>query len=182
MQLTCITWRRLLPAHVTFLAAMAALIGCGSPDTGGTTPGPQDGDVAVGNDGKRIVPSKEGITAYLQSAEYLGWEKEAAVHDSTGAHGRVRSYFNATYLQARRSSTYPMAVGATSVKELYSGGNVTGYAVGIKTQAGSAASSWTWYESYGLPSVAYFGPGNPTCEGCHKNDGGKDRSLTVNVP
>jgi glutathione S-transferase len=118
----------------------------------------------------------------LQGRDYLGWEKEAAVHDSTGAHGRVRSYFNATYLQARRTSTYPMAVGAMSVKELYSGGNVSGFAVGIKTQAGTAASSWTWFESYGLPSVAYFGPGDATCEGCHKNDGGRDRSLTANVP
>lgn len=168
--------------RIAMVAALFTLAGCGSPGPGGTSPDPQGTGIAVGNDGKQIVASKDGITAYLQGRDYLGWEKEAAVHDSTGAHGRVRSYFNATYLQARRTSTYPMAVGAMSVKELYSGGNVTGFAVGIKTQAGTAASSWTWFESYGLPSVAYFGPGDATCEGCHKNDGGRDRSLTANVP
>lgn len=182
MQITCNKFNGQRFDRIARVAAFITLAGCGSPGSGGTSPDPQGASVVVGNDGKQLVASKDGITAYLQGRDYLGWEKEAAVHDSTGPHGRVRSYFNATYLQARRSSTYPMAVGAMSVKELYSGANVSGYAVGIKTQAGTAATSWTWFESFGLPNVAYFGPGDATCEGCHKNDGGRDRSLTVNVP
>ena len=47
---------------------------------------------------------------------------------------------------------------------------------------GAGAETWTWYETTGLPDVQYFGVANPTCEGCHSADGGRDRSLAPNIP
>ncbi len=152
---------------------------CGS-DTGAD---PQAVAVPVDDDGTTIVADKSGLTAYLQSGKYLKWEGEAAVHDSIRSHGgSVRTYFNNKYLFARRTGSYPMKVGAMAVKELYSGSSVTGYAVGVKTRESSGADSWTWYETTGLPDVQYFGVANPTCEGCHAADSGRDRSLTPSVP
>lgn len=152
---------------------------CGS-DTGAD---PQAVAVPVDDDGTTIVADKAGLTAYIQSGKYLKWEGEAAVHDSVRSHGgSVRTYFNGKHLFARRTGTYPMAVGAMSVKELYSGGSVSGYAAGVKTRTGSGADTWTWYETTGLPDVQYFGVANPTCEGCHSADSGRDRSLTPTVP
>lgn len=162
----------------------AALLGlclaaCGS-DTGAD---PEATAVPVGDDGKTLTASKDGITAYLNSGDYRAWGKEPDVRDAVRAHGgRARSYFNAKYLQARRTGSYPMAVGAMSVKELYRDSSVYGYAVGVKTRAGSGAETWTWYETTGLPEVKYFGVANPTCEGCHGADGGRDRSLATTIP
>lgn len=163
----------------------AALLGCAlslhcGSDTGAD---PAATAVPVDDDGTTIVADKAGITAYLQAGTYLKWEGEAAVHDSVRSHGgSVRTYFNNKYLFARRTGSYPMAVGSMAVKELYSSGSVSGYAVGVKTRAGTTADTWTWYETTGLPDVQYFGVANPTCEGCHSADSGHDRSLTPSVP
>lgn len=167
-------------AQARVLLATGALVlllgGCGS-DTGAD---PGATAIPVGNDGRSIAATKDGITAYVQAGEYRAWESEPAIRDAVRAHGgRARSYFNSKYAQARRGNTYPMPLGAMSIKELYSGTTVYGYAIGVKTQAGSGAQTWTWYETTGLPDVKYFGVANPTCEGCHAADGGHDRSLTT---
>jgi hypothetical protein len=156
-----------------------ALSACGS-DTGAD---PSATAIPVGDDGKSIAATKDGITAYLNAKEYLGWAKEPAVRDAIRSHGgRARSYFNKKYLEARQKDAYPMQLGAMAVKELYSGDSVTGYAVGIKTRSGAGAETWTWYETVGLPEVKYFGVANPTCEGCHSADSGRDRSLAPTIP
>lgn len=165
------------------LAGIAGLLlplaGCGS-DTGAD---PSATAVPVGNDGKTVAATKDGITAYVQAGDYKAWEKEPAVRDAIRSHGgSARSYFNGKYLDARRQNRYPMALGAMAVKELYDGGNVYGYAVAIKTRSGEGADTWTWYETTGLPDVKYFGVANPTCEGCHSGDGGRDRSLAPTIP
>jgi hypothetical protein len=137
-----------------------------------------------GNGPTVIAATKEGITAFLQTQEHQGWVKEPAPHESSGPHGRVRSYFNDKYRLARMSGTYPMPVGATSVKELYDGEALDGWAVGIKTKAGVGADTWTWWEGFqgSLPDVKYFGVANPTCEGCHVGAAAMDRSLTPSLP
>lgn len=155
------------------------LAACGSDS--GADPGASA--VPVGDDGKTIAATKDGITAYLTAGDYKTWAKEAATHGTVRAHGsQVRNYFNAKYLGARRSSAYPMPVGAMCVKELYSSDSLYGYAVAVKSRAGEGADTWTWYETTGLPDVKYFGVANSTCEGCHAADGGRDRSLTTGVP
>lgn len=161
------------------LALVGGLPGCGS-DTGAD---PAAGMIPVGDDGKTIAATKDGITAYLESSAYLAWAKEPAVRDAIRSHGgRARTYFNGKYLEARRKDAYPMPLGATAIKELHDGSGVYGWAVGIKTRSGSGAETWTWYETLGLPEVKYFGVANPTCEGCHAADSGRDRSLAPTLP
>lgn len=155
------------------------LSGCGR-DSGAD---PDATAIPVGDDGKTIAATKDGITAYLMTGDYMAWGKEPAIRDAVRAHGtKARSYFNLKYLQARRSDVYPMQRGAMSIKELYNDTTLYGYAVGVKTQAGEGAQTWTWYETTGLPTVQYFGVANSTCEGCHSADGGRDRSLAPNIP
>lgn len=162
-----------------FGALFGPLSGCGS-DTGAD---PAAGTIPVGDDGKTIAATKDGITAYLESSAYLGWAKEPAVRDAIRSHGgRARTYFNGKYLEARRKDAYPMPLGATAIKELHDGSGVYGWAVGIKTRSGPGAETWTWYETTGLPEVKYFGVANPTCEGCHAADSGRDRSLAPTIP
>lgn len=162
-----------------FFLASLALGGCGS-DSGADAAAVA---VPVGDDGKVITTTKDGITAFITAGDYLAWAKEPAIRDAVRAHGgRARSYFNSKYLQARRTSTYPMPLGAMAIKELYDGAMVFGYTVGVKTRAGEGAQTWTWYETSGLPNVQYFGVGNPTCEGCHGSAAARDRSLTAMVP
>lgn len=168
---------------VTRNVAMLGLLGvfhiaCGS-DTGVD---PDATAIPVGDDGKTIAATKDGITSYILSGAYPTWGKEPAVRDSRIHGTRARSYFNSKYLQARRSDVYPMQRGAMAIKELYSNDMVYGYAAAVKTQEGEGAQTWTWYETLGLPDVKYFGVANPTCEGCHSADGGRDRSLAPTIP
>lgn len=163
---------------VGFLFLCFGLMGC--RDTGSD---PNATAVPVGDDGATIAATKEGITAYINTGDYLAWAREPAVRDSVRAHGgRVRTSFNNKYLQARRTDTYPMPIGAMAVKELYEGTSVYGYTVSIKTRAGLGADTWTWYETTDPPDVKYFGVGNPACDGCHSADRGRDRSLATIIP
>lgn len=165
---------------LTILALLAPLLhGCGR-DTGAD---PNATAVPVGDDGKSIDATKDGVTAYILSGDYMNWGKEPAIRDTVRAHGtKARSFFNSKYLQARHGDSYPMPVGAMAIKELYNDTTLRGYAASVKTQAGAGAETWTWYETSGLPDVQYFGVANPTCEGCHSADGGRDRSLAPTVP
>lgn len=168
-----------LPIVAGLLVASLALGGCGSDS--GADPGA--GAVPVGDDGKTIAATRDGITAFITTGDYLAWVKEPAIRDAIRAHGgRARSFFNSKYLQARRTSTYPMPLGAMAIKELYTGTTLYGYTIGVKTRAGEGAQTWTWYETNGLPDVDYFGVGNATCEGCHGGAAARDRSLTAMVP
>ena len=171
--------RNAVGAALAGVLCIGSGVGCGS-DTGAD---PGATAVPVGNDGTAIAATKDGITAYILVGDYTIWGKEPGVRDAIRSHGgRARSYFNDKYLRARRSETYPMELGATAVKELYDGDRVYGYAVAVKTQRGAGAETWTWYETTGLPDVKYFGVANPTCEGCHAGDQGRDRSLAPTVP
>lgn len=164
-----------------YLLPLPLLLACGGSDSGAD---PNATMIPVGNAGTMIAATKEGINAFLATNEHRAWIKEPAPHESSGPHGMVQSFFNDKYRAARQSGTYPMPVGATSVKELFDGTTLDGWAVGIKTKAGDGADTWTWYESFvsDLPEVKYFGVANPTCEGCHVGGADKDRSLTPTVP
>lgn len=167
------------PVLSGLLVACLGLGGCG----GATGTEADAAAVPVGDDGKIINTTKDGITAYLKSGDYLTWGKEPAIRDTVRAHGnQARSYFNSKYLLARRNDIYPMAIGAMAVKELYNGTSLYGYSVGIKTRSGAGADTWTWYETTGLPTVQYYGIANPICEGCHSADNGNDRSLAPYIP
>lgn len=151
----------------------------------GNNPGTETNSAAVpaGDDGKIVDTSKDGITAYISTGDYLAWGKEPAIRDTVRAHGsKARTYFNRKYLMARRGDVYPMPIGAMAIKELYNGTTLYGYSVGVKNRSGSGAETWTWYETTGLPTVQYYGVANPICEGCHSADDGRDRSLAPYIP
>ena len=95
------------------LLTCLGLGGCGS------NPGTESNSAAVpvGDDGKIVDTSKDGITAYISSGDYLAWGKEPAIRDTVRAHGsQARTYFNSKYLMARRNDVYPMQIGAMAIK------------------------------------------------------------------
>lgn len=66
------------------------------------------------------------------------------------------------------------------VKDLYTGAEVSGWAVAVKTAATSAdGDNWYWYEIFGpdcCDEAVADGKGLPGCKGCHS--GGNDFVLS----
>jgi hypothetical protein len=120
------------------------------------------------------VPSQPAeLLAYLQRGEYKAFERESAVHPSTGPHGgRVLTYVNAVLSDslARGDAEHPRC--AASVKELFLGNReVSGWAVFVKTDNASAGGKgYYWLEILGTQpdrSADYEGQGIGICVGCH---------------
>lgn len=117
----------------------------------------------------------EALLAWLGKGEYLDWEAEAAIHDSTGPHfGMVRTFANGGAAQ-KSGAQFP--VGTAFVKELYgkSAGDVLGWSVMVRTTDASGGGAWWWYERYG-DSVYAASQGAGLCTGCHS--AGQDLVLT----
>jgi hypothetical protein len=169
------------------LVVTAALVSCTDAMQAGESP---DVDAGAGTDGSTDPAGDPGcdvpitdIRAYLDQGTYRQFPAEPAVHRSTGPHGgNVRTYLNPSLHAslAARAAEHPRC--AAAVKELYGGGTatVTGWAVGVKTAAGSdRGAAWYWYEVTstrpGASPVA-DGKGVPLCSGCHAS--GTDYVLT----
>ena len=75
------------------------------------------------------------------------------------------SYIVQLRLQAGTGGSGEFPVGAASVKELYSGTNVVGYAVSLRIKTGPSGDSWYWYEN------GFGGVGITSCTGCHSKAG-----------
>ncbi|MBA3398103.1 MAG: hypothetical protein H0T89_36090 [Deltaproteobacteria bacterium] len=148
------------------LAVALFLASCGS-DTGSQDPG--DGvDAMVATGDPELPPTGHpALKAWLADGHYLAWACEDAPHPARppGAHGTNRICSNAA-LTASATGTYP--VGAASVKELYRGTEISGYAVGLKVSTGTDANSWYWYEAFG-DSVVADRIGQSLCAGCHED-------------
>lgn len=120
------------------------------------------------------------LEQWIMTGVYKNWACEAAKHPNRAPspHGENRICSN-PLLSASASGAYP--VGAASVKELYAGNAISGYALGVKIKAGEGQDTWYWYERIGGAVVA-DGIGNPTCEGCHSHAAddakGRDRVFT----
>ena len=120
----------------------------------------------VGQGDPQLPPrGHAALKAWIAADHYKSWACEDAPHPARppGAHGTNRICSN-TALSMSASGTYP--IGAASVKELYSSGSISGYAVGIKIADGDAASSWYWYEAFG-DSVIADGVNKGICVNCH---------------
>lgn len=149
---------------VIYLAIVASLIGCGKSksDEPSTVPAPS----TVGEIQDTTV---EGISAFVQSGDYKTWTAEAAVHDSTGPHGKVRSFFNKTLTDSLKAAntTHPKA--SIAVKELYEsdGTTIKGHALEAKTTDGTGGDKWLWFEGFKPAFNEYYGQGLSTCTGCH---------------
>ena len=130
----------------------------------GSTPAPTPTPTPV------PLPSLGDPTAlqqWLTDGNYKSWACEAASHGPTlgSPHGTVRICSN-SLLSTATSGSYP--VGAATVKELFSGGAINGYALGVKVAAGEGANTWHWYERIGS-SLVVNSVGAGICEGCHRN-------------
>ncbi|MBA3460027.1 MAG: hypothetical protein H0T46_08705 [Deltaproteobacteria bacterium] len=155
-----------------FAGALLFTLGCMSPGT------PQDSATMeddVGDIGELPPMGNVALTAWLAEGHYLAWACEAEAHPARppGAHGANRICSNAA-LSASEAGTFP--IGAASVKELYSGGSLSGYAVGRKLTAGTERASWYWYEKIGT-SVVADSAGAGLCAGCHE-DATRDHVFT----
>ena len=91
----------------------------------------------------QLPPTSGGaeLTAWIQSGYYKSWHCEMSSHPAGphGAHGTNRICSNNVLAAAGTTGDYP--VGAASVKELYSGATVNGYAISVRVQAGAGARS-----------------------------------------
>lgn len=157
------------------MLALFATGACASPGTtepGGADASGPDGAADVG----QVPPMGHAmLTEWLAAGHYLAWACEPQPHPARppGAHGTNRICSNAA-LSASAAGTYP--IGAASVKELYSSGSISGYAVGRKVTGGADAASWYWYEVIGTSLVAdRIGAG--ICAGCHE-DAPRDNVFT----
>ena len=120
------------------------------------------------------VPSEPAeLIAYLQRGDYKAFERESAVHASTGPHGgRVLTYVNDVLAESltRGNAEHPRC--AASVKELFLGNDeVSGWAVFVKTEDASArGKGYYWLEITSTRpnrSADYEGQGIGICVGCH---------------
>jgi cytochrome c553 len=152
----------------------------GEQDTGGGEVDAGGGAQDAGGGPVADVPTDgAAMFTWLQRGEYEAWPAESGVHASTGPHGQVRTFINPTLESSLQAESAEHPVGAASVKELYRDAEVFGWAVMVKTQAGTGGESWYWYEVFsttdGSNPVA-DGNGVGLCAGCHS--AGVDSVLT----
>ncbi len=123
-------------------------------------------------------PTDSGpLASWLADGNYRAWAAESDVHPSDGPHGSagVRTFVNAALFDSLAAGAAEHPVGAATVKELYGGSGVTGYAVLVKVEPGRGSTRWYWYERVGSTTYA-DGIDERLCTGCHAP--GADQILT----
>ncbi len=137
-------------------------------------------DVETSVEADEVPTSADALFSYLQSGDYTSFKSESQVHPSQGPHGSVRTYVNPVLEQSLASFSGSHPVGAAAVKELYNEGELTGWAVYVKTQAESGGGNgFYWYEVFSTTdagSPAADGMGVQPCTACHQ--AGQDFTLT----
>ncbi|MFO0575093.1 MAG: hypothetical protein U1A78_13980 [Polyangia bacterium] len=158
---------------------MATSAGCGgsttsqNPDGGGTmTGGDMAGggtaDLSTATDPEAQRPAQldeTSIDSWLQSGKYKKWRCEPTpVSGRTVAHSRTSRVCSNAVLAAATATPYP--TDSVSVLEIYNtAGQVTGYAVSVRTAQGDGGQNRYWYESSGGNVSA--GQGLAVCTSCH---------------
>ncbi len=188
--------------HATLIVASLSLAGCSSDKTSATdTPGkdagcpaeeagcpakdggcpaseagcPATGPTNAGDKDTPATGSEADVKAWLALGLYKtgDWKCETAPHDarSPSPHGMNRICSNAT-LSGHGAGEFP--VGSAGVKEIYTGADITGYAMYRKLKAGGG-EAWYWYEEIGGSNVANstgdVGTAKSVCVGCHGGAG-----------
>ncbi len=174
---------RILCLSILLLAGIAGCAGSDSSDSAGTDASPRgDGGAGDGTDAMPVaaVPTEgAALFTYLQGRNYQGFVAEPAAHPSSGPHGRVRTFFNPELAASLERGDSQHPVGAASVKELFTGETLTGWAVMVKTSASANEASWYYYEIFSTTdgsSPVADGNGVSLCAGCHS--GGTDFILS----
>ena len=125
-----------------------------------------DGPESVGDElMEPQVPARgtADAKAWLAAGYYQAWHCEASAHAGRppSPHGKNR-ICNNDALHATAGAGFP--VGAASVKEIYDGDTVTGYAISRKVAEGDGGDHW--YEAT-KEKVYANGEGAENCTGCH---------------
>jgi hypothetical protein len=152
------------------LALIPLAAGCGgSDDPGGGAADAGDRADARVPAGDEVPASAGPLFAFLQARSYLEFPAESSVHASAGPHGQVRTFVNPTLEASLAAGGAPHPVGSAAIKELHSGGQLSGWAVAVKITEGTATSSWYWYEVFSTTSGEgpIEGIGLAGCASCH---------------
>lgn len=134
-------------------------------------------DLTGAGDPSQTPPmGQAAVEAWLARGDYRRWRCEVAPHAARppGAHGENRICSNDLLSGSAGPGDYP--VGSASVKELYSNGQLRGYAVGLRISPGAGGNHWYWYERSG-GTIYADGVGVGLCTGCH-NGAPRDQVFT----
>jgi hypothetical protein len=129
-----------------------------------------------------VPTDADALFGYLQEGKYKGFAHEAEKHTSMGPHPDPQSreshtviaFFNSGLDASLKAGNEAHPEGSAAVKEFYGAdGELSGWAVSVKTQAESATGQgWFWYEvisvTDGSAPVA-AGNGVALCWGCHSS-------------
>ena len=114
-------------------------------------------------------PGQTELEAWLAEGHYKKWACESAAHAPRPPSGHSSNRICSNERLSTAAGAYP--IGSASVKELYSGKEINGYAVILKTTAGTGGSTWYWYERVGSTAVADgqgdSGKAKSICVSCH---------------
>lgn len=148
----------------------------GTPEEDMATPPEDMGTPMMGD----VPTDGDALFTWLQAGSYLEFQAESAVHQSTGPHGRVRTFFNQTLVDSYNAGNTNHPVGSAAIKELHDANGLDGWAVEVKVaDTGSGGDDWYWYEIFSTTSNANpvaDGTGVGLCANCHS--GGTDYVLT----
>ncbi len=157
--------------RIFFALLSAALLSCGGGETADCS------GMAI----ETPNADADSIATFVRCNGYSAWAAESVVHDTMAPHGQqTRVFINSALDQSLNSGAMEHPVGATSVKEIYTNGALSGWAAMIKVQSGAAGDGWYWYEVLSVaegasPVAASTGAG--LCTGCHS--AGQDFFRTV---
>jgi hypothetical protein len=124
-----------------------------------------------------VIPptDQKALLNWLNKGSYKSnFLAEAKIHPSTIHGNAVRVYHNPILAADLHAKRKVFRKGAATIKELYTNGKVTGYAVSIKTQQHkqSLATDWLFYETFNKSGQnAIFGRGIDECASCHQQGG-----------
>lgn len=129
--------------------------------------------VALAQSGEIPPTESAELLKWLQGGGYKKWAKESAPHASLGPHPtQVIAYLNTALDRSLAAKAPSHPKGSAAVKELLDGsGNLSGWAVSVKTSANSdGGKGWYWYEILGTSAgarVVAEAKGVPLCFACH---------------
>ncbi|MBP6628496.1 MAG: hypothetical protein KA297_03640 [Kofleriaceae bacterium] len=122
-------------------------------------------------DPAQVVPTEPAaLQAWLAADSYRAFAGESAPHASAGPHGQVRTFLNAPLDRSLADGAAQHPVGAAAVKELFTDGTLTGWAVAVRTAPSAGGAGWYWYEVFSTSPGAgpdYAGQGLALCVQCH---------------
>lgn len=121
--------------------------------------------VVLAGCGAETAAGREELLAIAQSGAYTSWRAEPRAHPSTGPHGgTVRTFLNEPLYESLMSGATEHPPGSIAVKELFTNGERTGWAVDKKRDDGT----WVFFEGFEPSLDQYYFEGTSNgCASCH---------------